>query len=215
MVERIFNPFTTKGPGEGTGMGLAVVHGIVTAHGGIINVRTEPREGAAFHTYFPMHDIPEPAEQPEQEDAPGGAEPVAVFQTDEVIGAFVCASLRHQGYAVHDVRGLEASKEFLRRKKKAAIELGVVDTGLHAPGVEQFASALAKPIPECRLCCWPIAVTMPRPKERPGPPSSCSKNRSPSSNWPAPRAMRWTAELQKTRTPQNKKTPTAMAAGAH
>lgn len=148
VVERIFDPFfTTKGPGEGTGMGLAVVHGIVTAHGGIINVRTEPGEGAAFHTYFPLHEVPETLPPLPMEDAPGGAEPVAVFETDEVIGAFVCASLRHQGYAVHDVRGLSAAGEFLERKKRPAIELGVVDTGLQSPGVRDFARRFAGAYP--------------------------------------------------------------------
>ena len=55
VLGRIFDPyFTTKSQGEGTGMGLALVHGIVKAHGGNITVRSEPGEGSAFHVYFPV-----------------------------------------------------------------------------------------------------------------------------------------------------------------
>ena len=52
---KIFDPFfTLKNPGQGTGLGLSVVHGIVTSHGGSINVESKIGKGSKFEILFPL-----------------------------------------------------------------------------------------------------------------------------------------------------------------
>ncbi len=55
-LQQIFDPFfTTKPVGEGTGLGLAITHGIVTGHGGRIEVHSRAGEGTCFRVHFPLN----------------------------------------------------------------------------------------------------------------------------------------------------------------
>jgi signal transduction histidine kinase len=67
IVARIFDPFfTTKAVGEGTGLGLAVVHGIVAEHGGHVAVDSRIGQGTRFDICFPLAGAGAPALAPEE-----------------------------------------------------------------------------------------------------------------------------------------------------
>jgi PAS domain S-box-containing protein len=85
VKDRIFDPFfTTKKVGEGTGMGLSVVHGIIESHGGMVTVKSTPGKGATFNVYFPT--IGESAIVTESmEPAPKKGNEHILFVDDEVL----------------------------------------------------------------------------------------------------------------------------------
>ncbi len=101
VLERIFDPyFTTKGPGEGTGLGLAVVHGVVRSHGGAITACSQPGKGTEFHVYLPRMESKAAAEETESLPLPGGGETI-LFVDDEMMLAYVGTKiLKSLGYEV-------------------------------------------------------------------------------------------------------------------
>jgi CheY-like chemotaxis protein len=102
-LERIFEPFfTTKPKGLGTGLGLAVVHGVVTAHGGTVLVRSTVGVGSTFHVFLPLSDAAR-AETPVPEDAPavdGQGLRVLCVDDDEVILTMLDGILSAQHFDV-------------------------------------------------------------------------------------------------------------------
>jgi PAS domain S-box-containing protein len=98
-VERIFEPFfTTKERGEGTGMGLAVVHGIVSALKGAIGVETAPGKGATFHVVLPLMDRAEAKEVETSGPLPSGHECVLFVDDDPDVGSMAVRMLQTLGY---------------------------------------------------------------------------------------------------------------------
>lgn len=100
-LRRIFEPFfTTKPVGEGTGLGLAVVHGIMDGHDGVVTVASRPGEGTVFHLYFPAHTgeatLSAIAEGPVLR---GHGETVLVVDDEEMIAAMMQNTLSRLGYA--------------------------------------------------------------------------------------------------------------------
>jgi PAS domain S-box-containing protein len=101
MIERIFEPyFTTKPKGEGTGLGLAVVHGIVKNHGGEIMVESTVGEGSAFHVLLPVvASKPESYVQAERSPEPG-SEHVLLVDDEEMLVEMMRRWLESLGYQV-------------------------------------------------------------------------------------------------------------------
>ncbi len=97
---RIFDPFfTTKNSREGTGLGLAVVHGIVRSHRGAITVESTVGSGSIFHVYLPAaSDDFSPAEPTAQLSPRGDGEFVCVVDDEEVVGSCTRLVLENKGY---------------------------------------------------------------------------------------------------------------------
>ena len=101
VKKRIFEPFfTTKPVGEGTGLGLSVVYGIVKSHRGGITVYSEPGKGSVFKVYLPKVDtgVAERAETPKP--IPRGNERILLVDDEEMIVNSVRNMLQHLGYKV-------------------------------------------------------------------------------------------------------------------
>ena len=101
--DKIFEPFfTTKPFGQGTGMGLATVYGIVKQNGGFINVDSEPRQGTTFHLYLPRH-AGKADKVPEKHTAEipyGDGETILVVEDEASILKLTRTMLEGLGYAV-------------------------------------------------------------------------------------------------------------------
>jgi PAS domain S-box-containing protein len=142
-LDRIFDPFfTTKPEGEGTGLGLATVHGIISSCGGSISVYSEPGQGTTFHVYLPCLEETAPAQPDEESTPPDGYERVLVVDDEEDLVRFTVTSLRSLGY---DAEGLTDSEEALRRMRAEpnAFDLLLTDhTMTRLTGLELAAEVL-------------------------------------------------------------------------
>jgi PAS domain S-box-containing protein len=120
---RIFEPFfTTKEMGKGTGLGLAMVYGIIKQHGGYINVYSEPGRGATFRIYLPLSSgaIEQGQETPEvTATSAGGTETILVAEDDAAIRRLLEIVLREYGYSVvMAADGEEAVKKFMENRDR-------------------------------------------------------------------------------------------------
>ena len=101
-MEKIFDPyFTTKEKGVGTGLGLAVLHGIVQKHGGVITVDSEPGKGSVFDIYFPAIRKMEVSEtQTPEKEILGGHEHILLIDDEHVLVEMGKKMLERLGYSV-------------------------------------------------------------------------------------------------------------------
>lgn len=128
IMDRIFEPyFTTKAVGDGTGLGLSVVHGIVKSHKGAITVDSEPGKGSTFHVYLPRIESGAPAIETEQEELlPRGTERILFVDDEESIVIIARQILNRLGYSVTtSTDSLEALRVF--REQPELFDLVITD----------------------------------------------------------------------------------------
>ncbi|MFZ2445604.1 MAG: DUF3365 domain-containing protein [Syntrophobacteraceae bacterium] len=114
VLDRIFDPyFTTKEVGKGSGLGLAVVHGIVKRHQGVIDVRSKPGEGTTFTVYLPGIEGRAPEQTEPDSPVPRGAERILFVDDEEVLADLGKQMLEGLGYSVlAQTSGVEALESF-------------------------------------------------------------------------------------------------------
>lgn len=120
VIERIFEPFfTTKPIGQGTGLGLSTVFGIMRQNHGLVTVCSTPDVGTTFDLYFPRQPafVASPATgTPTVTALPGGSESVLVVEDEAAILDLTCRALRAAGYRVHGANTAAVALEILARE---------------------------------------------------------------------------------------------------
>jgi PAS domain S-box-containing protein len=119
IKDRIFDPyFTTKLRGEGTGLGLSVVHGIVKLLKGHITFYSEPGVGTAFHVYLPRTSDGEGLNHLDQKNKEliGGNERLLIVDDENQVLEFEADALKSLGYEVHTFSNSKEALEAFKRK---------------------------------------------------------------------------------------------------
>jgi CheY-like chemotaxis protein len=115
IIDRIFDPyFTTKTKGEGTGLGLSVVHGIVKNHGGAIRVSSAPDLGATFDLWFPRCASAATLPQEDRKPIPSGTERILFVDDEPMVLKMGRELLERLGYSVAAETAAPAALEVFR-----------------------------------------------------------------------------------------------------
>jgi PAS domain S-box-containing protein len=141
ILEHIFEPyFTTKEKGEGTGLGLAVVHGIVKFHNGMVTVSSEPGRGSTFEVLLPL--LPMDVEQavPDMPSCRGSGESVLFVDDEEDITIMARTLLEDLGYRVTVTTHPQEAIDLIASNKEG---YDILVTDKTMPGMNGFELAEA------------------------------------------------------------------------
>ena len=153
VKERVFEPFfTTKQAGQGTGLGMAVVHGIVQQHHGIIEIDSSPGQGTECRVFLPAASQPVQSEKTRADaekpnDRFGGDETVLVAEDEDLLRDLLCRALRDAGY---QILAAADGNEAVRLYQAHAPTIAVAVLDLTMPGLNGYevAAEIRKDRPE-------------------------------------------------------------------
>jgi CheY-like chemotaxis protein len=141
---RIFEPFfTTKPVGQGTGLGLSTVYGIVKQSEGFVWCYSELGEGTTFKIYLPVAGVRShpPTAEGEQGELRGGTETILVVEDEDVVRLLACRGLREQGYTVLEARQGRQALDLVA--SGATIDLVISDVVMPEVGGRELGARLA------------------------------------------------------------------------
>jgi two-component system NtrC family sensor kinase len=149
LVPHLFTPFfTTKAPGEGTGLGLSLSYGLVKAHGGLLTYEPPSEGGAEFRLSLPLYDAPAPLPAEEAAGSRARRAPahrILVVDEDPAVHRLVSALFTPEGHVVEAVRSGEQGLRMLRERPFDVI---IADAMARAGATDLFVRAFAEACPE-------------------------------------------------------------------
>jgi len=148
IIGSIFDPyFTTKGPGEGTGIGLAMVHGIIKSYSGKISVDSKPGQGTLFTIYLPVTRKRQEHRPYEPETLPAGTERILFVDDEAPLAKMGGQALERLGYTVSIRTSSIESLELFRTKPN---DFDLVITDMTMPNItgDRLAIELMKIRPD-------------------------------------------------------------------
>jgi len=143
LIAKIFDPFfTTKERGKGTGLGLAMVHGIVKHHKGFIDVTSTPGRGTTFTLFFPAADHAAlPASAANETELQNENGTILLVDDEFIIREMLCEYLEECGFTVvTGINGIDGLKKF--SEHRADVDLVISDLGMPEMGGEEFLRRL-------------------------------------------------------------------------
>jgi CheY-like chemotaxis protein len=149
-MDRAFEPFyTTKPVGQGTGLGLSTVYGIVKQAQGYVWLYSEPGHGTTVKLYLPTAGVSAAGDGRAERVTVGGRERVLIIEDEDLVREVTRRSLEEYGYQVVEAPNGQAAVELLRRE--APVDLILCDVVLPGLSGPALAAVLERAAPGARL----------------------------------------------------------------
>ena len=147
-IDRIFDPyFTTKKVGKGSGMGLAVIHGIIKGHNGTILLESEQGKGTTFSIFFPVIEAQAITDSATLEELPSRNETILLVDDEESLVKMGRQILEQLGYKVETrTSSIEALELFT--SKPDEFDLIITDMAMSKMTGDKFANQVLKERPD-------------------------------------------------------------------